>query len=157
METFDKIIILISESIHDFDTKYYHSSHKESINKFIIDTVLFFTCKDNIDEAYELLIADEDIKSNFIKMVRIKFNSSNIPTLYNDRRIINLPVVLAIMTTLGFFTVLMYSIIFGINKGSSEALLILLGSLTTAWTSIIGYYFGSSIGSPSKSTTKRND
>ena len=59
-----------------------------------------------------------------------------------------IPPILAIGITIGFF-----GIMTGMMSGkvqSSEALMILLGSLGTAWISIVGYYFGSSKGSDDK-------
>jgi hypothetical protein len=59
-----------------------------------------------------------------------------------------IPPLLAIMVTLGFFGILA-----GMMTGkvtSSEALMIMLGSLGTAWTGIIAFYFGSSASSQNK-------
>lgn len=59
------------------------------------------------------------------------------------------PSVLAYTITIGFFGVLWYVIHFGVRVGQGqggEAILLLLGGLSAAWTGIISYYFGSSIG-----------
>lgn len=59
-----------------------------------------------------------------------------------------IPPLLAIIITLGFFGILA-----GMMTGrvtSSEALMIMLGSLGTAWTGIIAFYFGSSASSQAK-------
>ena len=59
-----------------------------------------------------------------------------------------IPPLLAIIITLGFFGILA-----GMMTGrvtSSEALMIMLGSLGTAWTGIIAFYFGSSASSQNK-------
>jgi hypothetical protein len=57
------------------------------------------------------------------------------------------PAVLAGTITVGFFGVLTGLMIYGLPKGAGgEALTVLVGSLGTAWTAIVGYYFGSSLG-----------
>ena len=59
-----------------------------------------------------------------------------------------IPGVMAIMVTIGFFGILI-----GLMTGTfktSEALMLMLGSLGTAWTGIIAFYFGSSSGSQAK-------
>lgn len=58
------------------------------------------------------------------------------------------PATLALLVTVGFFGIL-YSLMMGLAHPSNE-LMIMLGSLGTAWTGIISYYFGSSAGSQAK-------
>ena len=59
-----------------------------------------------------------------------------------------IPGALAIFVTVGFFGIL-YALMSGYATKSDE-LMIMLGSLGTAWTGIIGLYFGSSAGSQAK-------
>ena len=61
------------------------------------------------------------------------------------------PRVLAYLVTAGFFTMLAVMVFAEIPAASKEPLYILLGSLGTAWTSIISYYFGSTAGGQKKS------
>jgi len=58
------------------------------------------------------------------------------------------PPLLALLVTIGFFGILT-ALMLGYAQKSDE-LMIMLGSLGTAWTGIIGFYFGSSAGSQRK-------
>jgi len=58
------------------------------------------------------------------------------------------PPLLAMGVTVGFFGIL-FALMMGYAQKSDE-LMIMLGSLGTAWTGIIGFYFGSSAGSQRK-------
>jgi len=60
-----------------------------------------------------------------------------------------IPAVLATVTTIGFFGILIL-LFFNKVDPSNNALMIMLGSLGTAWTGVIGFYFGSSHGSQIK-------
>lgn len=61
------------------------------------------------------------------------------------------PRILAYLVTAGFFGMLSVMVFAAIPTASKEPLYILLGSLGTAWTSIIAYYFGSTAGGQKKS------
>ena len=56
-----------------------------------------------------------------------------------------IPAVLAIGVTMGFFAILIGLMTDNVTK--SDALLLMLGSLGTAWTAIVSFYFGSSASS----------
>ena len=53
-----------------------------------------------------------------------------------------IPGALALGITCGFFGILIYMMAYSITP--SNELLVMLGSLGTAWTGVVGYYFGSS-------------
>lgn len=59
-----------------------------------------------------------------------------------------IPAVLAIAVTIGFFGILIGMMTDTFK--TSDALMLMLGSLGTAWTGIIGFYFGSSASSQNK-------
>lgn len=63
----------------------------------------------------------------------------------------NTPRVLAYAITLGFFSVLAALMLGTVPAGTKEVLYIMLGTLGTAWTGVISYYFGSTSGSAEKS------
>ena len=60
-----------------------------------------------------------------------------------------IPPLLAIGVTVGFFGIL-FGLMAGKVDSANQALMIMLGSLGTAWVSIISFYFGSSAGSQAK-------
>jgi hypothetical protein len=60
-----------------------------------------------------------------------------------------MPPILAGAVTVGFFAI-MTLMFFNKLDDSNPAILMMLGSLGTAWTGIIAYYFGSSAGSQAK-------
>lgn len=59
----------------------------------------------------------------------------------------NTPKFLAYIVTLGFFSLLVLHTYTVIPTESANIMNIMIGSLGTAWVSIINYYFGSSLGS----------
>ena len=58
--------------------------------------------------------------------------------------------VLAGVVCVGFFGTLIGLMLYGLPARGQDALLILLGALSSAFTAVIGYYYGSSSGSRAK-------
>jgi hypothetical protein len=68
------------------------------------------------------------------------------------------PKVLAALITLGYFGALFYMLRNGLPQhGGSEAMLVMLGTLGTAWGGVVAYYFGSSAGSRAKDELMRQN
>lgn len=68
------------------------------------------------------------------------------------------PRVLAGLITVGYFGALFYMLRNGLPQhGGSEAMLVMLGTLGTAWGGVVAYYFGSSAGSKAKDEAMRRN
>lgn len=67
-----------------------------------------------------------------------------------------IPRVLAVGVTFGFFGIVAYILHYGLPPTGGEALLMLIGTLGTAWTGVMGFYFGSSSGSKQKTDALTN-
>ena len=87
----------------------------------------------NVEELEKFATADRDSARN--REIVVKDNT---------------PKVLVYAITLGFFGVLATLMFGDVPSGSKEVLYIMLGTLGTAWTAGINYYFGSTNGSSEK-------
>jgi hypothetical protein len=94
----------------------------------------------------ELKRQENELGLNFEKLAVEDRNSAR--TMQIATRSI-VPPVLAASITLGFFGILIL-LLLGKVDGNNPTILMMLGSLSTAWTGIIAYYFGSSAGSQAK-------
>lgn len=63
--------------------------------------------------------------------------------------------ILAILTTVGLFSVIGFMLIYPIPPSGHDAMLILIGALAGGWATVLGYYFGSSSGSEAKNSLLR--
>lgn len=63
---------------------------------------------------------------------------------------------LAVLVTVGLFSIIGFMLVWPIPDTGHDALLILVGALAAGWTGILGYYFGSSSGSAAKSAMARS-
>jgi len=61
-----------------------------------------------------------------------------------------IPRILALLITVGFFGILVWMLVKGMPSTGTEALLMMLGALGTAWTGVVNFYYGSSAGSKAK-------
>ena len=99
------------------------------------------------------------LEIEFKKFIKSKFeldldNNSNIDNQKDARNLAvhlksNIPSILSVLITLGFFSVLGYMLLN--DSRPNETLLVMLGSLGTAWIAVVNYWFGSSSGSAHKS------
>lgn len=95
-----------------------------------------------------------------MKKLDIGLESLQITTAADDRKSARerevavkdwIPGVLALLVTTGFFGILFWMLKYGLPKeNGTEALLLMTGSLGTAWAGIVAYYFGSSAESTKK-------
>lgn len=104
------------------------------------------------EQLAQLKLAELELKKqaqslglDFEKLsVEDKSSARNMQTATRSK----VPPILAFMVTFGFFGIL-GSIMAGYAQKSDE-LMIMLGSLSTAWTGVMAFYFGSSSGSQKK-------
>ncbi len=65
--------------------------------------------------------------------------------------------ILAIIVIVGFFTSIIFLFIYKIPNENSQILNILIGCLVACFSTVVQYFFGSSIGSRQKTTLLQNN
>ena len=105
------------------------------------------------DQIAAIKVAEIDFKKfleqNKIDLVKMDFDNTKSA---RDMQIITkstTPAIMSYLITAGFFGILTYML--SDANVSSEPLLVMLGSLGTAWIAVVNYWFGSSHGSAQKS------
>jgi len=98
-----------------------------------------------IDATFKLKMKELDIDLERISAAD-RDSARNMQIHTNDW----IPRVLAILITVGFFGILVWMLIKGMPPTGTEALLMMLGALGTAWTGVVNFYYGSSAGSKAK-------
>ena len=98
-----------------------------------------------IDASFKLKMKELDIDLERISAAD-RDSARNMQINTNDW----IPRVLAILITVGFFGILVWMLIKGMPPTGTEALLMMLGALGTAWTGVVNFYYGSSAGSKAK-------
>jgi membrane-bound ClpP family serine protease len=98
-----------------------------------------------IDATFKLKMKELDIDLERISAAD-RDSARNMQIRTNDW----IPRVLAILITIGFFGILVWMLIKGMPPTGTEALLMMLGALGTAWTGVVNFYYGSSAGSKAK-------
>ena len=93
----------------------------------------------------------QELGLDFAKLAVDDRKSARLMQIETKSRI---PGIMAIVVTLGFFGILIGLMLETFK--TSDALMLMLGSLGTAWTGIIAYYFGSSAGSQAKDQMLHN-
>ena len=105
---------------------------------------------DQLSQIKELEMKyQNDEKERGFRYAELEFKDVDSARKMQIATLSNIPPVLAILVTLGFFGILIFMVTNSEYK-PTEPLLVMLGSLGTAWTMIIGFYFGSSRSSQTK-------
>ena len=123
----------------------------------VTDLVKAFKLPPEQQIAFEAKMADIEatLKINLEKIAAEDRNSAR----QREMTVLDwTPRILAYMTTCGFFSILLVMLFASmpINDQTHDVLLVMLGSLGTAWTGVIAYYFGSSAGSAAKTVLLNN-
>ncbi len=124
-----------------------NSATTESISKVLQDGKL---TPEQLSSIKQLeLQYQNDEKERGFKYSELEFQDTISARHMQEVTQSNVPPLLATLVTVGFFGILVFMLMNEAYK-PTEPLLVMLGSLGTAWTMIIGFYFGSSHGSQSK-------
>ncbi len=104
------------------------------------------------DQIEKIQLAEIDfqkfLETNKIDMAKINVDNTKDARLMQMTTRSNMPAVMSLLITVGFFGILGYMLTD--DYKSSEPLLVMLGSLGTAWVAVVNFWFGSSHGSMQK-------
>ena len=126
---------------------------KEKIGKLFADGQV---TEEQLTELRKLeMVYQNEEKERGFRYVELSYKDTENARAMQIATKSNIPPILAIIVTVGFFGILGFLILNSQYK-PTEPLLVMLGSLGTAWTMIIGFYFGSSHGSQNKDTLLAN-
>lgn len=124
---------------------------KDLINEFHVspEQAQTFALKaQELEEAYQLKLIEAHGELDRLDAADRK-NARDREMVIKDKT----PTILAYAITGGFFGVLVMMAYTDIPLGAKEVLYVMIGSLGTAWTGVISYYYGSSSGSAAKQVT----
>lgn len=106
------------------------------------------------DQVAQIKAAELDfarfLKQNEIDLERINADDRKSARDMQIATRSRIPGALALVVTVGFFGILAGMMTDALQVSDKQALLLLLGSLSTAFGSVLSYYFGSSAGSQAK-------
>lgn len=114
--------------------------------KMAIDKVKDLIDKTDEESVIKIKQAEEEFKETLAIITLDIADARNREVQVKDYT----PRILAYLVTIGFFGILALYTYGNVPEINTSVLNIMLGSLGTAWVSIINYYFGSSMGSQRK-------
>jgi len=107
-------------------------------------TIANFILAANLNQLKRLSVLEQQLKKE-LKELHVEDSDLDIQSKHQSINIMS-TMILTLITTLGFFLVLLFMLFFDIPTTGRDALLIMLGALSSGWNSILSYYFGSSSG-----------
>lgn len=103
----------------------------------------------NADQAFAIQMQELGFKNTEALAALSVDNTKDARAMQVQTRSI-IPAVLAVLITVGFFSILIGMMYGQLKVTDNQALLILLGALASAWGAVVNYFFGSSADSGRK-------